>query len=53
MKNRRGLIYLGLAVAMGLTAAWITTEFAPNSAVAELTAPQTTPVVVVRSDVPG
>jgi pilus assembly protein CpaB len=37
---------------MGLTAAWITSEFAPNSAVAELTAAQTTPVVVVRSDVP-
>ena len=52
MKNRRGLIFLGLAVAMGLTAAWITSEFAPNSAVAELTAAQTTPVVVVRSDVP-
>jgi pilus assembly protein CpaB len=52
MKNRRGLIFLGLAVVMGLTAAWITSEFAPSSAVAELTAPQTTPVVVVRSDVP-
>jgi len=52
MKNRRGLIFLGLAVAMGLTAAWITSEFAPSSAVAELSVPQTTPVVVVRSDVP-
>ncbi len=52
MKNRRGLIFLGLAVAMGLTAAWITSEFAPNSAVAEFTAVKTTPVVVVRSDVP-
>jgi pilus assembly protein CpaB len=52
MKNRRGLIFIGLAVVMGLTAAWITSEFAPSSAVAELTAIQTTPVVVVRSDVP-
>ncbi len=52
MKNRRGLIFLGLAVVMGLTAAWITSEFAPNSAVAELTAAHTTPVVIVRSDVP-
>jgi pilus assembly protein CpaB len=52
MKNRRGLIFLGLAVVMGLTAAWITSEFAPGSAVAEITAVQTTPVVVVRSDVP-
>jgi pilus assembly protein CpaB len=52
MKNRRGLIFLGLAVAMGLTAAWITSEFAPSSAEAEITAALTTPVVVVRSDVP-
>lgn len=52
MKNRRALIFLGLAVAMGLTAAWITSEFAPSSAVAEHITLQTTPVVVVRSDVP-
>jgi len=52
MKNRRGFIFLGLAVAMGLIAAWITSEFAPSSAVAEIAAAQTTPVVVVRSDVP-
>ena len=52
MKNRRGLLFLGLAVVMGLIAAWITSEFAPSSAEAELTATQTTPVVVVRSDVP-
>jgi pilus assembly protein CpaB len=52
MQNRRGLIFLGLAVAMGLTAAWITTEFAPNSAEANIAVAKTTPVVVVRSDVP-
>jgi pilus assembly protein CpaB len=52
MQNRRGLIFLGLAVAMGLTAAWITTEFAPNSAEVNIAVAKTTPVVVVRSDVP-
>jgi len=52
MQNRRGLIFLGLAVAMGLTAAWVTTQLAPNSAEANIAALQTTPVVVVRADVP-
>jgi pilus assembly protein CpaB len=52
MKNRRGLIFIGLAVAMGLAAAWISTELAPSSAEAKITSIQTTPVVVVRSDVP-
>jgi pilus assembly protein CpaB len=52
MQNRRGLIFLGLAVVMGLTAAWITTEFTPNSAEAKVAVAKTTPVVVVRSDVP-
>jgi len=52
MKNRRGFIFLGLAVVMGLIAVWITSEFAPSSAVAEITTARTTPVVVVRSDVP-
>lgn len=52
MQNRRGLIFLGLAVVMGLTAVWITKEFAPSSAEAKLAAFKTTPVVVVRSDVP-
>jgi pilus assembly protein CpaB len=51
MQNRRGLIFLGLAVVMGLTAAWIATGFAPNSAEANIAAAKTTPVVVVRSDV--
>ena len=52
MKNRRGFIFLGLAVMMGLAAAWITMEFSPNSAEANIAAIQTTPVVVARSDVP-
>lgn len=52
MQNRRGLIFLGLAVVMGLAAAWATSEFAPNSAQATVVAAKTTPVVVVRSDVP-
>jgi pilus assembly protein CpaB len=51
MKNRRGLIFLGLAVVMGLAAAWITTEFSPRSAEANIAAVKTTPVVVVRSNV--
>jgi pilus assembly protein CpaB len=52
MQNRRGLIFLGLAVVMGLTAAWITTQLAPNPAEATIVVAKTTPVVVVRSDVP-
>lgn len=52
MQNRRGLIFLGLAVAMGLGAAWITTEFSPGAAQANIAAVQTTSVVVARTDVP-
>jgi pilus assembly protein CpaB len=52
MKNRRGLIFLGLAVVMGLAAAWITTEMAPSSAKADIAAVKMTSVVAVRSDVP-
>jgi len=52
MQNRRGLIFLGLAIVMGLTAAWITKEFYPNSAEANVAVVKTTPVVIVRSDVP-
>jgi pilus assembly protein CpaB len=52
MQNRRGLIFLGLAVVMGLAAAWATSEFAPNSAEATVVVTKTTPVVVVRTDVP-
>jgi pilus assembly protein CpaB len=52
MKNRRGLIFIGLAVAMGLAAAWVTSEFSPSPAEATMAVTKTTPVVVVRSDVP-
>lgn len=52
MHNRRGLIFLGLAVIMGLAAAWIATRLAPTSAQATVAVVETTPVVVVRSDVP-
>jgi pilus assembly protein CpaB len=52
MKNRRGLIFIGLALIMGLTAAWITTEFSPSSASATIATTKTSPVVVVRSGVP-
>jgi pilus assembly protein CpaB len=52
MQNRRGLIFLGLAVAMGLAAAWVTTQLVPSSAEATIATLQTTPVVVVRVDVP-
>jgi pilus assembly protein CpaB len=52
MQNRRGLIFLGLAVVMGLIAVWITKEFAPSSAQANIAAIKTVSVVVVRSDVP-
>jgi len=52
MQNRRGLIFLGLAVVMGLAAAWATTQFGSNTAQANVTAVKTTPVLIVRSDVP-
>jgi pilus assembly protein CpaB len=52
MQNRRGLIFLGLAIGMGLTAAWITLRFAPTPAEASAAVTKTIPVVVVRSDVP-
>jgi pilus assembly protein CpaB len=52
MQNRRGLIFLGLAVVMGLAAAWVTSEFSPKSVEANIATTKTTPVVVVRSNVP-
>jgi pilus assembly protein CpaB len=51
MQNRRGLIFIGLALGMGIAAAWITTRLVPTPAAAEDTAANMTPVVVVRSDV--
>ena len=52
MQNRRGMLFLGLALALGLTAAWITTQLTPDSAEAKIVAAQMTSVVVVRADVP-
>ncbi len=52
MQNRRGLIFLGLAIGMGLAAAWVTMRFAPTSAGANVPELKMTSVVVVRTDVP-
>jgi len=53
MQNRRGLIFIGLALAMGVAAAYTTTRLAPTPATAEVaTTTDMTPVVVVRSDIP-
>ena len=51
MQNRRGLIFLGLALAMGIAAAWVSQRFVSDSSesAAEI---QTTSVVVVRASVP-
>ncbi len=51
MQNRRGLIFIGLALAMGIAAAYTTTRLAPTPAVAEVGATDMTTVVVVRTDV--
>ena len=53
MQNRRGLIFIGLALAMGVAAAYITTRLGPTPALAEVgNTANTTPVVVVRTDIP-
>ena len=50
MQNRRGLIFLGFALVMGIAAAWFTqrlvSESRPEASL------ETTPVVVLRRDVP-
>ncbi len=51
MQNRRGLIFLALALVMGLAAVWLTERFAPAAPAARAEAPMTS-VVVVRADVP-
>ncbi len=51
MQNRRGLIFLGFALAMGIAAAWLTQRLAPGPS-AENADTRTTPVVVVRTSVP-
>ena len=50
MQNRRGLIFLGFALAMGIAAAWLTQRLAPGPS--ENADTRTTPVVVVRTSVP-
>jgi len=47
--NRRAFLYLGFALVLGLSAAWMATRMSPA---AEAQAPATMPVVVVRVDVP-
>jgi pilus assembly protein CpaB len=51
MQNRRGLIFLGLALAMGIAAAWVSQRFVSTSSVSGVEI-QTTSVVVVRVSVP-
>jgi pilus assembly protein CpaB len=52
MQTRRGLLFIALALVMGVAAAWIATRLASNPAAARGTPLETTPVVVVRTDVP-
>jgi pilus assembly protein CpaB len=53
MQNRRGLIFIGLALAMGIAAAYITMRLSPTPAVADVASEANlTSVVVVRTDVP-
>jgi len=47
--NLRATLFLGLALALGLTAAWMTTRLTTASATV---APRTTSVVMARTDVP-
>jgi pilus assembly protein CpaB len=51
MDTRRGPIFLILALAMGVAAAWFTQRMVSKPAPEQVAAPRTTPVVVVRADV--
>jgi pilus assembly protein CpaB len=51
MQTRRGLIFLGLALVLGLAAAWIAMRLATVPGVAQAAPSRTTPVVVARTDV--
>ena len=51
MQTRRGLIFLALALVLGLAAAWTAMRLATNPSVAEAAPSKTTPVVVARVDV--
>ena len=50
MQHRRGLIFLAIALAMGIAAAWFTQGLVSKSS--PEVALKTTPVVVLRTDVP-
>ncbi len=50
MKNRRGLIYLGLALVMGLSAARISTQMVARPVTEGTTDPELVSLVVVRMD---
>ncbi len=50
MQNRRGLIFLGFALVMGIAAAWFTQRLVSESK--PEASRETTPVVVLRTDVP-
>jgi pilus assembly protein CpaB len=52
MQTRRGLIFLALALVLGLAAAWTAMRLATNPSVAEAAPSKTIPVVVARTDVP-
>lgn len=52
MQNRRGLIFIGLALIMGLVAAWFTQRLVSEPTAAQQADLRTTSVVVVRADVP-
>lgn len=47
--NRRAMIFLGLALALGVSAAWMSTRMGPAEAA---NAPEMSPLVMVRTDVP-
>ncbi len=51
-KGGSGKSTVAIHLAMGLGAAWFSMEFAPGSAQAEIAGFTTTPVVVVRADLP-
>ncbi len=51
MQNRRGILFLALALAMGLLAAWLTQRMVPEPA-PQIVSLDTTSVVVVKADLP-
>ena len=51
MQNRRGLMFLALAIVLGLGAAFMAREFTGNTPAAEAASVPITPVVVAQTDV--